>query len=69
MTNSPSQSEAQPEVSEDTPVEAESGKGWSPNVSRRRIIVAVFVILAGVFAALYACAQVRNADADNRSAR
>ena len=54
MTNSPSQSEAQPEVSEDTPVEAESGKGWSPNVSRRRIIVAVFVILAGVFAALYA---------------
>ena len=54
MTNSPSQSEAQPEVSEDKPVEAETGKGWSPNVSRRRIIVAVFVILAGVFAALYA---------------
>ncbi|WP_137681331.1 HlyD family secretion protein [Aurantiacibacter suaedae] len=46
MTNSPSQTEAKPE--------AEPAKGWSPNPSRRRIIVAVLVILAGILAALYA---------------
>ena len=52
----PNPSEPEPEtMTEDAPApEQEQETGWSPNPSRRRIVVAVGAILLGVFVALFA---------------
>ena len=54
MTNSLSQNDAGNDVSAEPASEQEPERGWSPNPSRRRIAVAILVILAGALAALYA---------------
>ncbi len=54
MTKPNSPTGADPETLEEQPTVQEPEKGWSPNPSRRRIGVAVLVILAGVLATLFA---------------
>jgi multidrug resistance efflux pump len=54
MTNPAPPSPTDAEMIEDEPLEPQTDKGWSPNVSRRRIGVAVLFILAGILAALFA---------------
>ena len=54
MTNSLSQNDAGNDVSGEPVSEQEPERGWSPNPSRRRIAVAILVILAGALAALFA---------------
>ena len=50
----PAQTEAETEtMTEDAPA-SEQETGWSPNPSRRRIVVAVGAILIGVLVALFA---------------
>ncbi|MXP10476.1 HlyD family secretion protein [Pseudoblastomonas halimionae] len=56
MTNPTTQTDAEVEAIEEqeAPPAADHGKGWSPNLSRRRIGVGFFILLAGVLAALFA---------------
>ena len=56
MTNPTTQTDAEVEAIEEqaAPAAADDGKGWSPNLSRRRIGVGLFILLAGVLAALFA---------------
>ena len=54
MTNSLSQNDAGNDFSGEPVSEQEPERGWSPNPSRRRIAVAILVILAGALAALFA---------------
>ena len=53
MTNStPAETEA--EITPDEPLPPEQETGWSPNPSRRRIVVAALLIVLGILAALFA---------------
>lgn len=54
MTHSLSQPATEAEGPEEIAPAADSEKGWSPNPSRRRIAVAVLLVLTGVLTALYA---------------
>jgi len=54
MTNPASRSATEPQSIEDETSGPATQKGWSPNPSRRRIGVAIVLILAGVLAALFA---------------
>ncbi|QFT78722.1 HlyD family secretion protein [Erythrobacter sp. THAF29] len=54
MTNSLSQSDPATEGFENASPEAETEKGWSPNLSRGRTAVAVLLVAAGILTALYA---------------
>ena len=55
MTQSPpSEAETETVTVEDAATAPEQETGWSPNPSRRRIVVAIVLILAGVLGALYA---------------
>ena len=54
MTEPLSQTDAETDGAEEMESEPETQKGWSPNPSRRRIAVAILLVVAGVLAALYA---------------
>ncbi|MGB3797084.1 MAG: HlyD family secretion protein [Alteraurantiacibacter sp.] len=54
MTDTTSQPATESELVEMQVHASQAQKGWSPNPSRRRIIISILVIMAGVMAALFA---------------